>query len=503
MSKKKKPTSELTSDPVTAPGHGVLVRAANGDVIRYDSTGLVMRLSDKVISDIAMRLNPAARAQPAAMTAPGVAPRRADPHEHLEGIDAWDLRVEGDWLHFTAHLPGRQGVRGYRRLLDGGHILADAPGPLYGILGIGGPRAALAEPTRCAFPQHVLAPADDIGAVGHAGVERAAVTDSLEQLREMTHDALVAEVLLGWQMDKYQALPLFCVRVETDGSATAGDLAQSVAFDNMIAAAGNLALAAARLGKKPKLLCITIDFALEDMSGSAAQYRDGILALMTRAKQELGTLGFDDPLFVARFESGSSEITTAAAIEGQWELAWNHGDHRFVYAAPGYMFAHDDYDRPTDAARREMAQMTAAAVSSDDPWRCPTFFLAEQSQADPRLIRVTAQAMSDLVIDANDPLGAGDAAGFRLIGGGNGATIASVRVDPDDPQALLITCDKAPEGDDLHLAYAYGAAPRPGAYPANCGAVRDEWCMTGETGRGLHRWALPSLLPVTQGANDA
>jgi hypothetical protein len=41
------------------PGHGVVVRAPNGDVIRYDPTGLVMRLSDRVIEDIALRLGTA------------------------------------------------------------------------------------------------------------------------------------------------------------------------------------------------------------------------------------------------------------------------------------------------------------------------------------------------------------------------------------------------------------------------------------------------------------
>lgn len=38
------------------PAEGVIIRAENGDVIRYDATGLVLRLSDKVIADIAARL---------------------------------------------------------------------------------------------------------------------------------------------------------------------------------------------------------------------------------------------------------------------------------------------------------------------------------------------------------------------------------------------------------------------------------------------------------------
>ncbi len=38
------------------PSEGVIIRAENGDVIRYDETGLILRLSDKVVADIAARL---------------------------------------------------------------------------------------------------------------------------------------------------------------------------------------------------------------------------------------------------------------------------------------------------------------------------------------------------------------------------------------------------------------------------------------------------------------
>jgi hypothetical protein len=53
--------SETDDTEEHAPGHGVVVRAPNGDVIRYDPSGLVMRLSDKVIADIALRLGTAPR----------------------------------------------------------------------------------------------------------------------------------------------------------------------------------------------------------------------------------------------------------------------------------------------------------------------------------------------------------------------------------------------------------------------------------------------------------
>lgn len=483
-------------------GHGVVVRARNGDVIRYDQSGLVMRLSDKVIADIALRLG----TMPATgQCGPTVAAEteRADPHEHLEGIDAWDVRIAGEWLYFSANLPGKQGVRGFRRLIEGGDIIADAPGPLFGILGIGGPRAAIATGERSHFPQHVLAPADDIGAVGHAGIEDAKQIDTLEHLREMTHEALVAETFIGWQLDKYEAFPLFMARVETDSSATTAELGTGKAFDNLVAAAGNLVQAAKKLGKRAKLLCVHLDFSLEDTSGDATAYRDGMLALMDRASEALFKLGFDNPVFVSRLESGTAELTDATAIQGQWELGWNHGAHRLIYSAPSYMFAHDSYDRPTAKARREMAEMTAAAVVEPDIWQCPTFYLAERSTRDPSVIRMVARAPTKLVIDADDPFDAGESAGFRLLDAPKGITITNVSIDVNDPHTVLLHLSDVPKGDGLRVAYAYGADPRTGKFPANCGAVRDQWSLTSATGRNLHRWALPCVLPLTAGGGDA
>ncbi|MEZ5912837.1 MAG: hypothetical protein R3D84_11935 [Paracoccaceae bacterium] len=418
----------------------------------------------------------------------------------MEDIDAWDLHRDGDWLVFSARMPGRQGARSFRRPLAGGAIIADAPGPVYGILGLGGARAALANDQASEFPQHILAPADDIGAVGHAGVERAAETAALEPLREMTHEALVAETLLSWQLEKFAALPLFVVRAETDTATSAAELGRGEAYENLLVAAANLSRAAASLGKDARIKAVTLDFALEDQGGDALAYRDGMLALMRRIEEGLARLGYDRPLFLARMESGTAELTGAAAIEGQWELAWNHGDHRLIFSAPGYMFALDEHDRPTPEARREMAEMSAAALAEGDGWHCPRFHLAELLPDEGmKAIRVVARAMGDLVIDAEDPLGAGKARGFALHGAENAVKITSVDHDPKDAQSLILRLDKAPKGSDLRLAYAYGAKPRPGAYPANCGAVRDGWSHIAATGRLLHRWALPCLLPVHPG----
>jgi hypothetical protein len=52
-----------------------------------------------------------------------------------------------------------------------------------------------------------------------------------------------------------------------------------------------------------------------------------------------------------RIEGGLPAVAPDHVLTGQWELAWNHGDHRLIQSAPSYMFARDDTDRPTDEAR--------------------------------------------------------------------------------------------------------------------------------------------------------
>jgi len=116
--------------------------------------------------------------------------------------------------------------------------------------------------------------------------------------------------------------------------------------------------------------------------------------------------------------------------------------------------------------------------------------LAERSGADIRLI---CEAQDGLVIDADDPFGAGKLAGFALEGVTNGAKIASVGIDPSDAKAVVLKCSKRPEGE-VFVTYAHAAAPGDGPYPANRGALR------GDFGEGaVRRWALPAKLKLTGG----
>ncbi|MEJ6389488.1 hypothetical protein [Gymnodinialimonas ulvae] len=466
--------TDTPQDKDETASHGVVLRARNGDLIRYDPSGLVMRLSDRVVADLALRLPDRGDA-----SAPSA---QAEPIDPPPGIDAWNARRDGCWTRFTARLEGAQGVRAFRQHRDGGDIIADANGPVLGLLGLGGARAALANPGRADFPFHITAPADDIGAVGHAGIEQATRTDRLEHLREMTHEALVAQTIVQWRMDDYGPLPLFMARVETDSSATAADLACGKAVENLLIAAENLKSAAALMDKRAKILAVTLDFALEDHSPSATAYRDGMLAVMEAVSSGLWALGFDRPLFVTRIESGLPEVAPQPALDGQWELSWNHGDQRLVPSAPAYMFDLDAYDRPTEAARIQQAEMTAHAIVGAASWKCPILHLAE---IEGQSLRVTARADGPLVLDTVD--------GFALTDCVNGARITGGQIAPDDPQAVLLTLDKVPEGAGLRLAYACAGQPR--------GYLRDTWQDQSATGAPLHRYALPAHLPVTGGRN--
>jgi hypothetical protein len=466
------------------PPEGVIIRAENGDVIRYDETGLVLRLSDKVIADIAARLE----LKPQAVTA------EAQPLPDLPNdIDLWAPRREGDWVVFQANLPGAEGPRGYRRHVSGGAVIAEARGSVLAVMGIGGARAGLGSPGPARFRWHVMGPADDIGAVGQGGEGEAVATDALEPLRELTVEALIADELLARRRAEHRSLPLMFVRAESDMAATAHELGTGVAVANLDRGFANLVAASARLGVGAQVLAVVLDYTLEDLTGDPLAYRDGMIALMERITRGMAKQGLARPVFLAAFDCGTQTVTRGPGLEGQWELSWNHGDHRLVFAAPSYAFRIDDTGRLTDEGRAEKAVlMTEAllAIHGGGKWLCPTIQLAERAGRDIRLI---CEAQDGLVIDRDDPFAAGKLAGFALEGVTNGAKITGVEVDKADAKAVVLTCSKQPEGE-VYVTYAHAAAPREGPYPANRGALR------GDFGDGaIRRWALPARLKLTGG----
>jgi hypothetical protein len=467
--------------PDSIPPQGVIIRAENGDVIRYDETGLILRLSDKVIADIAARLQ--LKPQTVAAAAP-----LDDIPDLPDSIDLWSPRRVGDWVHFQANLPGADSARGYRRHIDGGAIVAEARGPLLAILGIGGARAGLASPGPARFRYHVLGPADDIGAVGMGGEGEAPETPGLEPLRELTVEAALADTLLVRRREAHLPLPNFCTRTETDTAAAATALGTGLAMTNFDRALANLQAAATRLGTTAQVLAVVLDYTLEDLTGDAIAYRDGIIALMERITRGMAKLGLARPVFLAAFDCGTQDVTQGPALDGQWELAWNHGDHQLIFAAPSYAFEIDDTGRLTDQGRLQKADALADALlqfQSTNRWLCPTIQLAEGKGTDIRLI---CEAMDGLMIDGDDPFDAGKHAGFALDGVTNGAKISKVEIDKDDPKTVVLRLSKAPEGE-VFVTYAHVAKSGKGPYPANRGALRD----------ASGRWALPARLKLTGG----
>jgi len=222
---------------------GVIIRADNGDVIGWDETGLTLHLSDRVIADIAARLD-----------LPQVAPQVAasDVVALDDDIDAWGAHLRGDWLHFTANLAGADGARGYMRHRDGGAILAESHLPLMGVFALGGARAQLGQPLPTRFPYHLFAPADDIGAAGMGGEGDALSTPNLLPLRELTHEALLAETLLFLRKSAGAGLPVFVCRAETDMAASAGDLGSGLAMANLEQALQNTPLPPRGLAALPR-----------------------------------------------------------------------------------------------------------------------------------------------------------------------------------------------------------------------------------------------------------
>lgn len=428
----------------------------------------------------------------AAENAVAAAPQRLDPAEILGDIDAWGLVAEGEWLRFTARL--EEEPRSYLRAKAEGDILADAPGPLLAVLGIGGARRAgfNAGPPR--FRYNILAPADHIGAVGLEGTASARRTAALQQLRHCSRESLIADHLLSMRREARRGMPLIVTRVETDGSASLEALAKGTAFTNLLTALDNLSAAAAALGRKPQVLALTIGFGLEDLTSTPAEYAAGFRALMAKITSEMRMRGMVPPIFLADTESGTARLSDHPAIEAYQELAWCPGPHRLILPTPTYAGQQDEFGRLTELGRETLAHLDALAleeVLQGREWSCPLPLLAEYSGAQ---IRVTFRSMAPLVIDATDPHRAGPSAGFQLVDAPKGCKIKGLRLAADDPKAVILDCSAPPIGASLD--HACRLAAQGDALPINRSAIRDEWSAPSSNGATLHRWALPASLPL-------
>lgn len=420
-----------------------------------------------------------------------------DPLQVLGDIDAWSLRHEGEWLRFTARLDPALGPRDYLRDPSGGDVIAVAPGPLYGLLSIGGARRAGFNDGPVSFPHHIFAPKDHIGAVGLEGTGKAEPTDQLQALPHCTHDALVAQTLLSWRADARAALPLFVARAETDNSPTAAALSKGIGIENLFAAVDSLVLAARRLGKEPRVLAVGVDYGAEDTSSPQPEIETALRGLMSVIEAGLHKRGLQRPIFLLASEAGAAGAANHPAILAHTRLTWLKDGHTIAIGAPGYAFARDRFGRPTPDARLRMAEMDAHAIvalTARQDWACPCPLVAEFDDKD---IRVTFSAMEPLVIDPS--LTADLAAGFAIVGSKKPLEIVSVRADPKDPKAILLKTKTSIKGEKPLLRYALPGTADDGA--PKRGAIRDSWSApSAGSAAPLHRWALPAELPLNEAA---
>lgn len=467
------------ANPKSPHDAGVLIRAENGDVIRFDDTGLSLRLSDWVLQDIADRLD-----------------REGTPGTYVDAavlgdIDAWGVRDEGDHFRFFATLPGMAPGREYLKFKAGGGHYAATGGPILGVLSLGGARRESVSDQAASWARNIVCPADDLGAVGHGGDGTPSETEFLEPAKEMTRDVAAADAMLRMRAEEGRALPLFFTRCETDHSTSLGALATGAAYSNVIAAARNLTQAAASLGKRAHVLSVSIDFAGEDTSGDPVWFLKSFQDLMKKLETDLAALGFRAPFFVQSFDCGGAEGGEVPLLDAQWQLAMDHATQTLAFSAPSYLYQFDRFERPEPHAIVEMGRMDAAAIealSARVHWFCPTLLLARSRG---REVKITAQSMAPLVIDASDPFDCGPGQGFSV----DGVEITDVRLDPDDPHGLLIGCSAVPEPGAL-LRYASGAEARQDGRPANRGNVRDDWQLDPKGAPHLARFALPAVLGI-------
>jgi hypothetical protein len=428
----------------------------------------------------------------------------------LRDVDLWRLRKSSDWWHFEARMPEMHGVRGYRMSTSGGPIIADSPPMMVGIFELGGPAVGMASPGGSDLPYHVFSAADDIGPAGMAGLQRAPRGAGLARFRERTGPALVADTLAHWSFRDRRAIPLFYVRTETGVSGSIAEFDETLAVPNLAISVANWADAAEAVEVDAALGAVILDIAGDDLISSTQAYCAGVMSLLDRLGSEVfgGRLVRPVPVFTL-LDSGCQRPLRPEMIAAQWELSLFHGGYSYCVAAPAYMFARRPDGWLDDTGRLHRAEMIGAAMShvsapersspaepENEGWVCPTPLLAEW---DGKAVRVTFRAETDLVLDAADPFGAGPSFGFRVLDdqGGVAAEVTAVTVAKDDPKALQLDLSRAP-APGMTLCYACGAtADLSRRYPANCGAVRDEWAMLSVDGSVLRRWALPCHLKLT------
>lgn len=208
---------------------------------------------------------------------------------------------------------------------------------------------------------------------------------------------------------------------------------------------------------------------------------------------ELGTITEQGamPVPVVCQSFGTRTNGTSEVILAEGRLHWAHWALAFVVATPRYPFLLVDgmaaLHTPEAAEQiAELQNLGAMARLSNKDWYCPSLEEAV-------LVGTTIRAR---FVSMTGALAFADAAkhGFALRGATNGVTITSASVDG---LFVNLPLSAPPEGDSLHLDYAFGeTGDRGDGLAANRGTLHDGWSYASRTGATLRRFAYSNRVIV-------
>lgn len=442
----------MSENDDTNADEGVILEAANGPLITYDPSGLTLRLSDRVLRDIALRLG-------GEDSAFGL-----DPSVLLRGVDAWDVFREGSFLGFHARLPQAGAGWRFMRHADGGAIFARSHGAVLGVFAFSAGQREPAAGAGLRHPYHVL----------RRPLPEARDRHFLRAIRRAGPSALTADHLAEARFAAHAPMRLHLVQ---DRAAPAGADYGDWLREAFTAEAARLAEVARELGQPAQVLAVSIDLAGD------------VPVLLADLARIAGQADLGCPRFTAVFDTGRYWARGGADFAAQARLVWRHGPQDLAVVAPSCIFAQDELGQlsPEGAALRACYEGHAVA---DRAWSAPALAFAERDGAQ---IRATFRASGPLVIDDAPPFARAPHAGFRLhdADGAPLDTLRAARPDPDDPRAIIV------EGEGAMLSYGWpdGAhAQSGGHYWQHGGALREAAPFADDPRFGpLHRWALPAL----------
>jgi hypothetical protein len=225
----------------------------------------------------------------------------------------------------------------------------------------------------------------------------------------------VAETLLDWRMEAFAPLPLFVVRAETEAAATAlPTLSRRVARSKTFASRAQphpppLRPWVARRGSRPSVSTSRWRTCRSD----AQPIVTGCWPAWMPQARALAAEGFDRPVCSSCASRAACQRSmprrpcpgrpVGACVE-PWRSPADPL-RALLHVRPAMR-----YDRPTDDARRQMAEMTAAAIAGakeDLALPRPSSGGVGTGQGPDRDPRHAQAESHDLVLDDADPLGGG------------------------------------------------------------------------------------------------